>query len=222
VKTPWLSPPLFLLLVAGALATAGCQQTAWLLVQIVRPWVEEETVEAQYDLKDKSLLILVDIRDPALASEYPRLPGMLGEAVARALTEHKACAQIVPIRSLEAIRKSEPGFEDWSVAQVGKYFNVDLVLHVRVHDFRLRDDPTSNVYHGYGETALCLVAPETGEQVWPVLASARLMAAETMPGVEAESLSEQENILVDGIGEKLARLFYTYKIEDISLHPKVK
>jgi hypothetical protein len=210
------------LLVLGAGAPFGCQKLAWVLVQIVKPWTDEETTQAQYDLKNKSVLVLVDTKDSALASDMPWLESAMSEAIGKVLSENQACGPVVSGRSIEMARKAEPRFSEWSVVQVGKYFNVDRVLHVELSMFRLRDDAQSNVYHGYAEAAVRIVDSETGQQVWPVLSAARLMQAETQPGVEAETRSEQESILVDGFADKIARQFFSYKTEDLSIRPKVK
>jgi hypothetical protein len=133
-----------------------------------------------------------------------------------------ACGPVVPSRSVGIARKTESRFAEWSVAQVGKFFNVDRVIHIEMSQFRLRDDPGSNVYHGYAKAAVRIVDADTGQQVWPVLSAARPVEAETQPGVEAESRSEEESILLDGFGEKIARMFFAYKKEEISIRPKVK
>jgi hypothetical protein len=146
----------------------------------------------------------------------------LGEALVRQLADHHACGALVPARDVETVRRTDPQFAEWPVAEVGKYFNVDLVLHVQVVEFRFRDHPTSNAYHGYAEARVRLVSSDQGEQVWPVLASARLMTAETMPDVEPETPADEESVLLDGFADKVARLFYTYKTEDLPLRPKVK
>lgn len=210
------------LLAAATAGAAGCDAFAWILVKTVGPWVPEETRQAEYDLKGQSLLVLVDVKDPALVSEFPRLELALADALTEALQKAKACGPVVPARQLDAARRAEPTFANWSVAQVGKYFNVDLVMHVEVTDCRLRDNPGSNVYHGYMEAAVHVVSPEAGKQVWPVLSAARIVVAETQPDVEAEQRIEQESILIDGFADKVARLFYTFKLEDLPMRPKVR
>ena len=214
------------LLLAAACLTAvtlmGCQPFAYLLVQTIGPFVPEEEVQAEYELKGRSILVLVDTKDPSLASENPRLQGSLSDAIGKIIAEKKGCGPVVPGHSIESARRAEAKFGDWSVAQVGKYFNVDFVVHVEVLEFRLRDNAASNIYHGYAEAAVRIVNPETGQQVWPVLSPARLIVAESQPGVEAERPTEQENILVEGLGQKIARQFYTYKKDDLPMRPKVK
>ena len=205
-----------------ATALAGCQGLAWILVKTVGPWLPEETSQAEYDLKDKSLLVLVDAKDQTLLSEYPRLESAMATNIGKELGDRQACGPIVPAHSVDNARQAEPKFAQWSVAQVGKYFNVDLVVHVEILELRLHDAPGSNVYHGYVEAAVRLVSPETGEQVWPVLAAARLMTGETQPDVVTEERGEQETILIEGFSDKVARLFYTYKLEDLPMRPKVK
>jgi len=205
-----------------AAALAGCQELAWILVKTVGPWVPEETAQTEYDLKGKSLLVLVDAREPGLLSEFPGLESALATSLGKELDAHQACGPLVPAHSVDNARRAEPKFAQWSIAQVGKYFNVDYVMHVEILEFRLRDTPGSNVYHGYAEAAVRLVSPETGEQVWPVLAAARAVAGETQPDVVIEERTEQETVLIDGFSTKIARLFYTYKLADLPMRPKVK
>jgi hypothetical protein len=211
-----------LVMAASALAAGGCQGLAWVLVQTVGPFVPEETVEAEYKLEGKSLLVLVDMKDPSQVSEYPRLESELSDAINKVLRDRQACGPVVPARSVQTARRAEPEFPNWSVAQVGQYFNVDLVLHIEVLEFRLKDSPGSNVYRGYAETAVRIVSPEKGEQIWPVLSAARLISAETMPDQTTDDAGRQETILAEGLAAKIARQFYTYKKEELPLRPKVK
>ncbi len=201
---------------------AGCDQAAWILVKTVGPWVPEEKVEAEYRLGGQSVLVLVDVADPAVASAYPRLELIVSDGICKALEREGAAGPIVPVHSLAAARRTEPDFARWSVAQVGRYFNVDLVVHVELYEFRLKDSPGGNVFHGYAESAVRVVSPETGKQVWPVLASARLVTAETMPDVQPEESAEVATILAEGLADKIARYFYTYKKQDLPMRPKVK
>jgi len=213
-----------LLLATAVACGAGCDAFAWILVQTVGPFVPEDESKAEYDLQNRSIVILVDAKDTALASEFPRIEVSLAEALAKVLAEKKACGPIVPPHSVETVRQAERSFPSWSIAQVGEYFNVDVVLHVELFEFRLKDDPSSNIYRGYTEAAIRLVSPDTGEQVWPVLAAARLVKAETIPDAspEAEDPVRQERILIEGFAEKIARHFYTYKLSELPLRPKVK
>jgi len=210
-----------LVLLAGVLG-AGCDQVAWILVKTVGPWVPEDKVEAECRLGGQSVLVLVDVADPAVASAYPRLELMVSDGICKALEREGAAGPIVPARSLAAARRTEPDFARWSVAQVGRYFNVDLVVHVELHEFRLKDSPGGNVFHGYAESTVRVVSPETGKQVWPVLASARLVTAETLPDVQPEESAEVATILAEGLADKIARYFYTYKKEDLPMRPKVR
>ena len=218
----WQRAAMVLMLVTAGAGVAGCDAFAWILVKTVGPLAPEETIDAQYDLHGRSVLVLVDTKDATLASDYPRLESAMSEAVGKVLAKHQACGPIVPVRSLDAARQAEVHFDDWSVAQAGKYFNVDIVLHIEMFELRLKDNPNSTVYQGYAEAAVRLVSPETGQQVWPVLSDARLISAETQPDVEAEQTGQQEAILMDGFADKIARLFFTYKRDDIPMRPKVK
>ena len=208
-------------LLAASLA-CGCDAAAWILVHTIGPFVPEDEIKAEYDLKGRSVLVLVDKRDPMLSAAHPRVEAALAKAIGDTLAARGACGPLVEPHSVEAARRAEPDFDKWSVAQVGKYFNVDVVLHVELFEFRLRDNPSSNVFRGYAEAAMRLVLPETGEQAWPVLAAARVITAETLPDADVEETGKQERLLTEGFGEKIARQFYTYKVSELPLRPKVK
>ena len=217
-----LNAGILLVLAAAALVPAGCEGLAWILVKTVGPWVPEDVVEAEYALQGKSLLVLVDMKEPGMASEYPRLDADLADRISKILQEKKVCGPVVPGRNVQAARRAEPEFPRWSIAQVGQYFNVDLVMHVEVLEFRLQEGAGSNVYRGYAEAAVRLVSPETGEQVWPVLVAVPLISAEVMPDQATDEADKQEIILTEGLAEKIARRFYTYKKDDFPIRPKVK
>jgi len=221
MTAPLRSAVLAAVLLAAILA-AGCQEVAYVLVRTVGPFVPEDEHKADYDLTGQSVLVLVDVEDPAVASEFPRAETLLADGIAETLDEHRGSGPVVPVRSVMAARRLEPGFDTWSVARAGTYFNVDLVLHVQLFEFRVKDSPSSNVLHGYAEAAVRLVSPETGEQVWPVLSEARLETAEALPEADVQKAPEHEEDLARGLGAKIARRFCTYKLSALPLRPKVK
>ena len=208
--------------VASAALAAGCDEAAYILTKTIGPFVPEDKHEAEFDLKDASLLVLVDVEDPTVASEFPRAETLMAKGIAETLDEHDACGPVVPVRSVLAARRMEPDFAKWSVAQVGEYFNVDLVLHAQLFDFRVKDSPSSNVLRGYAEAAIRIVSPETGRQVWPVLEEARLVTAEALPEADVQEAARHEEDLATGLGKKIARNFCTYKLNELPLRPKVK
>jgi len=207
---------------ASACLPAGCQEAAYILTKTIGPFVPEEKHEAEYDLAGASVLVLVDVEDPTVASEFPRAETLLAKGIAETLKAHEASGPVVPVRSVLAARRMEPDFARWSVARAGEYFNVDVVLHAQLFEFRIKDSPASNVLRGYAEAAVRLVSPETGEQVWPVLAEARLVTAEALPDAEVQEAARHEENLATGLGGKIARNFCTYKLSEQPLRPKVK
>ncbi len=206
----------------GLASAGGCDAFAYVLVKTVGPFVPEEEHQAEFDLTGKSVLVLVDVQNPTVSSEHPRVETLLAEGVLETLKAHQATGPLVPVRSVQAARRLEADFPRWSVVKVGKYFNVDMVLHVQVFEFRIKDNPGSNVLRGYAEAAVRIVSPETGEQVWPMLAEARLVTAEAMPEPDLQKAAQYEEDLARGLGEKIARHFCTYKPSELPLRPKVK
>jgi hypothetical protein len=214
--------PAVLALALLLLAPAGCDQTAYILMKLFAPWVPPDEVQAEFEVGERSLLVLVDTDDPALESDFPRLEVAVGKAVIKEIEEREAAPAVVPAHAVEAARRAEPEFESWSVAEVGRYFNVDLVLHIQIYEFRLRESPNSTIFGGYSEVSLRMVSSAEGNQEWPALSSARLLSAETLPTVQPEEANELEAILIEGLATKIVRHFYTYTKEDLPLRPKVQ
>ncbi len=206
-----------------ALGAAGCDQAAWIGYHVLKPIMPPEEVPAQFDLSNKSVLVLVDLADPDLGLEFPRLQEALAEAIGRDLAEQKAVGPVVPAASVARVRRTEPEFPTWSVARIGRHFNVDYVLHVVVQEFRVRETPTSTTLDGFAEATMRVVSPSEGRQVWPLQATARQTSAHTLPQIDPyEHPYEVERILTEGFGEKVARHFYTWRPEDLPLRPKVE
>jgi hypothetical protein len=214
---------LALVLLAGLLAVgAGCQQLAWILSKSFALVTPEEESVAEHSFQGKSVLVLVDSQDSALEGEFPRVEQGIARQIVKILEERKAAGPIVPARSVDAARRVEPGFDKWSVAEAGRFFNVDLVLHIQLTNFRIKDTPESSVFHGCGEAVCQIVAAESGQKVWPTLAAARIIRAESVQGTEPEEAPEMEQMMVEGLADKIARHFFTYKKEELPLKPKVK
>jgi len=214
------------LVLAAALASAclagGCDEAAYILTKTIGPFLPEDKHLAEVDLEGSSLLVLVDVEDPTVASEFPRAETLLAKGIAETLEKHEASGPVVPVRSVLAARRMESDFGQWSVAQAGKYFHVDVVMHVQLFEFRIKDSPSSNVLRGYAEAAIRLVSPETSEQIWPVLEEARLVTAEALPDAELQNATQHEDDLAAGLGAKIARNFCTYKLNELPLRPTVK
>ena len=222
MNRPWQRLAMAAILLIAAAGATGCDAFAWILVKTIGPLMSDDLVQAEFEVKNKSILVLVDSKDPSLLSDYPWLPMDLADAIGKDLVEHEACGPVVLPADIETARRVEPKFDSWSIAEVGRYFNVDYILHVEVSEFRLKDSSGSNVYQGQAEAAVRWVSPETSEQAWPVLAAARVVRGETQPDVEAETPAEQRSVLINGFAEKIARQFYAYNPSELSIRPKVK
>lgn len=208
----------------AALAGGGCDQAAWIGYHLLKPIVPPDEVPAEFDLSHKSLLVLVDFSDPDLGSQFPRVQTALAEAIGEELSaREEAVGPVVPAASLARVRRSEPGFDDWSVVRIGRHFNVDYVLHVVVQEFRVRETPVSATLEGYAEATVRIVSPSEGEQAWPLQSTARRVSARTVPQIDPyEDPYELERILTRGFGAKIARRFYAYEPDELPLRPEVE
>jgi len=82
------------ILTLAAACGAGCDAFAYLLVKTVGPFVPENEHKAEDDLTGRSGVRLVDLKDPLVASEFPRLGMSLGDEIGTFLADQEACGRL--------------------------------------------------------------------------------------------------------------------------------
>lgn len=82
-----------LLAATAAASAAGCQAFAWVLTKTIGSFIPEDTVQAEYDMRGRSLLVLVDVQDPTLADEHPQVESALASAIGKALPRSRRAAR---------------------------------------------------------------------------------------------------------------------------------
>lgn len=198
--------------------SGGCNVAAYILTKLLR-FVPEKEVKAQYNLKGKSIAVLVDFEDPLLAEERPRLEIELARKICLTLEARQAVGAYVDPRDF-IVLKQQADFDTWSVSRIGKHLDVDIIMHLKVLEFKLKVSKASSVFQGHAEVVVSLVESQTGQQVWPHLARAHLVQADTLPKPDIDNVKVQQ-ILTGGIAEKIARLFYSYKRSELPLRSDV-
>jgi hypothetical protein len=211
-----------LLAVALAITCGGCDAMAYILSKTFAPFVPEPAIRAQYELKGKSIVVLLDFEDPLLAEEHPRVQIDLARNICLKLDARKAIESYVEPRDLVILRQQEPDFDRWPISKVGRRCDADIVMHLNILEFRLKTSETSSVFQGRAEVGVSLVATTTGKQIWPELARPRLIQAEALPKPDVKNAADAERILTEGLADKISRLFYTHKTSELPLRSDVK
>jgi len=162
MKNKFLRPiliPLCTLLIAG-LFVGGCGAMAWWA-----SWLPPDAVDALYEFpKDTTVLVLVD--DPKGLGREASIQLDLANALNDQLLKHKVAAEIVPQRKLLFEMARIPSFGQLSISEIGRRLDADIVLHVKIEQFALKDNRLSPIWHGELGTTVKVVSVTQG-RLWP-------------------------------------------------------
>jgi hypothetical protein len=206
---------LFVVVTAAVLMIcgAGCHE-AGVLHYFLMP---DQKVEAEFELSDKPLVILVDdvrgLVDPPMARQA------LVESLSEELREHKVARRITTNEELARVRQAEPDFDKLSIREVGRKVNADVMIWISVIEF------------GFDQNLEMAVAPgrfvakvkvfdiraenEGNLRLWPTQRQGRFVDVEIPPHKvrSCKNKAEVHEKLADAMADKIARLFYEYTKE---------
>jgi len=203
-------------LAVGLIAMTGCGPSfgAWLYTLNLVP--KEKSV-AEYKLPKGPLLVLVD--DDQDLIHPPTAREALVEALAKQLKEHQIADRITTNDELAKIRHSEPKFDQRGAREVGRLAKADTVLWLSVKQFALENDLDIAVTPATFAVALKVVDAQAERRedvrLWPLDREGKLMVITVSPqDIRAcKSLAEVHQKLADEMADKIAKLFYDFKIE---------
>lgn len=200
---------LHVLLLACAVSLPACQVAGWLasVFDPLRP------VDAVYKPpKNKTLLVFVD--DKIHEVTYEPVKAEMANNINAELKQHKVVPAVIPYERILELASSAPNFNDLSVAEVGQKLGADIVLHVQIDEFRLKDDPGTPFWRGQLKVSVRLVDVTAG-RLWP---KDRLTGYPMPPivilGKEDTSPaygSEMAREMASQMAGKIAKLFYDHK-----------
>jgi hypothetical protein len=200
----------------GLAMTTGCgyQFGALLYYLNLNP---QDKVKAQFKLPPGPLLILVDddmdLVQPPLAREA------LVDAVATQLREHKAADRVTTNEEIGLIRRSVPDFDKLSVSEVGRRASADTVIWMNVEDFYLEKDLQMMVTPARFAVKLKVFNPKEEDKykkrIWPPEREGRAVDITVSPhdARRCKNRDEVHQLLAATMADKVAKLFYDYKVE---------
>ena len=199
-----------------ALSVGGCVLPiiSWITANLAPP----KKQKALYELP-KSNCILVLATDKSVGGQHESAKRDVTEFLSALLLEHKLTRRVVSYDDLMAFRLATPRFALLTPAEVGKKFGADIVLHVAIEQFSLKDN-AGGAWHGKVE-AMVQVIDAGGEEertLWPedrpaghpvsVARTPTISSSPTYGNHLAKVLAAQT---ADGI----AKLFYDHKLTGI-------
>ena len=198
---------LCILLIAG-LSIGGCGGMAWMA-----SWFPPDAVDALYDFpKDKTVLVLVD--DPKGLGRDASIQLDLANALNDQFLKHKISKDVISQRQLLIEMARTPSFLQLSVPEVGKRMKADVVLHVKIEHFALKDNRQSPIWHGELGTTVRVMSVTEG-QLWPK----DRYGGYAMPDINSPRESDDESNrmgekitlkMAKEMADKIAKLFYKH------------
>jgi len=211
----------------AALAAAGlsaCSMIAWPVEAFAPP----RKVAAKFKLPPgKKVLVFVD--DVLQPVGYEPIKSDLTARLNDELLKNHVAGATIPYRLLSDMITARRDFNTLSIGEVGRELGADIVLHVRIDRFTLRDEAAAAVWHGQLQVSVRLVDVENGwadhslARMWPKdsLAGHLMSAIDTPASVETSPTHGEElsRTLAASAADQIAKLFYDHKEKASSLVP---
>jgi hypothetical protein len=151
---------LSLLLILAVAPLGGCQVLIW-LDAVLCP---TEPVAAMYEIEDpeeKLILVVVDDRDIDEAVNCARLQEELTEAINVELLANDVVGTAVSFDTIQNLYTSRPQFRyTLPFETMAEMVHADLVLHVRILAFRLKESEEGPIWNGRLETSVRLLSAD--------------------------------------------------------------
>jgi len=217
MKTKSLFQNRFLILlplICLAIALGGCNVTDALYAIFIAPLIPAPTVEAEYSLEDKTILIWID--DTAIDPKHHSLRRELTTAIRKHLEEHEAIGSAVSYAKIAQFRMAHPDYIDISIQELGKRLQAQQVMYLFVNQFQFRHEAGEGYYQPSLSGSAKIIDVSTGERVWPKDKSYQSFAV-NQPMIEGKG-TEFEDGLIRKFGAAVAQViapyFYKHKITE--------
>ncbi|MCG3179046.1 MAG: hypothetical protein BIFFINMI_01377 [Phycisphaerae bacterium] len=206
---------LTLLLAALALPLLGGCQGMGFIAQALQG---DTIVQPVADLSKGRLLVLVDetvdqMRTPTTGT----IRRDVEQSVRTELADRRhdvVNANIIKPDEVNRLQARYATARDWSPTRLGRELQATRVLHVTLGRYQ-EPDPVNHVEEQGRLTAFVKVFDvETGDQVWPIEDAGEEIVFEdlTARGRVGDPTGELPRQLAEGLGKKIARLFYKHTI----------
>ena len=202
--------------IALAVCVSGCTGVLpwWLAVT-----AEPEKVEALYEPEeDTTILVWVEDNPANQMTAAESLRYRLSEELNRQLLLHEITDSVISHQEIVGIQIGDPTFSQMSMGDVAKALGADLVLHVEIDEFSLRDTPMNPLWHGK-LTTYVQILDDSGNILWP---EDRLdgypvqpVEIKTTGDVSASYGAKLTQLLVLAEADHIAKLLYDHEMDPL-------
>ncbi len=197
---------------------AGCTYTGGQLLFLLGVG-KGKLIEAKFTLTEEPILIFVD--DPGERITWPGSFAHIGEALAQQLLEHEAAKKIIPTATLQRIRQSEPEFEKFSCRQIGEKTGATQVVWLEVLDFLVTQDVYDTGHAAFVNVSIKVIDVKWEEhdgraRLWPKSPEGAVVVASLTANkvLELKTHNTISRFLAEELAEKVAKIFYEYRLGD--------
>ncbi len=178
-----------------------------------RPIPAGRIVPAAFALpRGKRVLVFPDdMFDPV---SHPGAKRVLVEKVNEMLRESRLVVSVVTYDELKHLEQTEPQFNQWAVATVGRKLGADLVVYVLLEQMTLKDTPADTVWHGRFGGRVRVVDVRKG-RIWPEDSAGQVVRVVELPSDDPSSTYRRQLVgrLAEKLGEKIGNLFVEHSEE---------
>ncbi len=200
------------------LAGSGCN---YMLEMGGRLFTKTPKTTPAYTFTGEKLVVVVEMADPTLERELPRLGYDINQAIVTELDRMQATGGLISPRVVNGLRL-RPGYHRMSPGEIGAALGADKVLYVVVHRFAMESAMMADHYQAEATLGMRVFDVTTDGQVWPAHGMEHHLEARTPTGIIAESQSKAMQKIIDGIGQKAGLLFAVYEVDKLPLRPDVQ
>ena len=204
-----------MLLTGACLVVSGCNLTELTKQLLIQAAPTTEEVPAEFNrLSGKTVLVYVWVH-PEIRWSYPNARLELAGYLSGYLKKNVKHVGLVDYYQVESYLEKASSFE-MDPSQPGRHFNADMVVHLAVHHFSLRDPEMAHFYRGRIGAAVAVIdlshPDESPEQI-PLGEVEVAVPEEGAIGFANRSPAEVRQLTYYAFTEKVGRKFHAYKRE---------
>jgi hypothetical protein len=198
--------------VVGGAILSGCEVPGVLLHVLVG----EPPIPAQFEPpKDKPILVLVEnYRSPDESRiDSDQITHEVGEEL-----KHQAKLNIVSSEKIEELREEDAqAYRKMNIAAVGRAADAKVVIYVDLLVSAVSKDPSAGAIHADATARVKVVDATTGKTLWPPDSShgRELTESVEFDNNESDRVEAMHTQMVQKLASKIAKLFYTWKPDDV-------
>jgi hypothetical protein len=201
-----------LLLLGAGILVAGCGGCAFIKAASYFLQPTSETINPEFKgLASKEVLIYV-WAPPEITWDYPKLRLDLSAYLGDYLKEKVPKARMVDALTVERYLEQQNTLEQ-DPAELGKHFKADVVLHLSVYEFSIRDPDMAHFYRGrLGASVQVYDMVKSEEPERTTLQDAKVIVPEDAPiGIENTTADRIRQATYDAFTVEVGKKFHQWE-----------